>query len=375
MNPAIAKTLSLLLLIAIGLLLRKSLRKPEHHQALKILILNIALPAIIFVALMNTEMQRDLIWLPVMAIAFNFLLLLLTWFILPRVYGIPADGADMRTLLLLIPSLAPGMSCFPFLLEYVGSEVVALGSIADLGNKVYVLVFCYLLAMHWFFKFNQSRKQGNEQRLKRLVLTLVNEPVNIAIFVALLLLAIGMHFPDLPVFVASPITMLSALMTPIVLLFIGITVRFRWAQFRVIISLLFFRAGITFCISGCCLLLAPHLSYPLLVLVIVFPQSAISFWPLAHISTVSAMEKGAGHIANPTFKPQLALNMLAVSLPFSAAVALTVFSNETFFREVPNLFYVGMALVFMAVSPVLLHRLRRTKWSPKHRRGVRSVME
>ena len=375
MNPAIAKTLSLLLLIGVGLLLRKSLSKHEHHQALKILILNIALPAIIFVALMNTEMQVDLMGLPLLAIAFNFSLLLLTWLILPRIYGIPADSADMRTLLLLIPSLAPGMSCFPFLLEYVGSDVVALGSIADLGNKVYVLVFCYLLAMHWFFRLNQNRKQGNSQRLKGLLLTLAKEPVNIAIFIALLLLAIGVHFPDLPVFVANSVTMLSALMTPVILLFIGITVRFKWAQFRVIISLLFFRAGITFCLSGLCLLWVPNLSYPMAVLAIVFPQSAVSFWPLAHISTVSAMEKGAGHITNPTFKPQLALNMLAVSLPFSTAVALTVFSSEAFFMEGPNLFYVGGGLVFMAVVPVLLHRIRMTKWKSAHRGEVRSVVE
>ncbi|WP_177181149.1 AEC family transporter [Parapedobacter koreensis] len=366
MNPAIAKTISLLLLIVVGLSLRKALHKTEHHQALKILILNIALPAIIFVALMNTQMSASLIWLPLLAIVFNFALLGITWMVLPRLYGIRSDGADMRTLSLLIPSLAPGMSCFPFLLEYVGKEAVALGSIADLGNKVYVLIFCYLLAMHWYFKQATTPKVRGRQRLKALLVTLMREPVNLAIFVALLLLGVGWHFQDLPAFMGDPITMLSALMTPIILLFIGITVKFKWAQFRVIVSLLLFRAGITFLLSGLCLLWAPNLSATMAVVAIVFPQSAVSFWPLAHISTISAMEQQQGTaISSPTFNPQLALNVLALSLPFSATIVLAVFSTDGFFMKVPNLFATGGLLLAMAIVPVLLHRMRMAKWRPE----------
>ncbi len=364
MDPAIAKTLSLLLLIVVGRLLRKSLHKPDHHHTLKLLILNLALPAIIFVALMNTEIRRDLIGLPLLALGFNFALLALTRIIVPKLYGISAGSADMRTLLLLIPSLAPGMSCFPFLLEYVGTEAVALGGIADLGNKVYVLVFCYLLAMHWFFKQANRSTQPGQERLKGLLVTLVKEPVNLAIVAALLLLSFGIHFGDLPAFLSSPVTMLSTLMTPIVLLFIGITVRFKWTQFRVIISLLLFRAGISFCLSAICLMLVPDMSFPMLVLAIVFPQSAVSFWPLAHISAVSALEKGSGYVSNPTFNPQLALNVLALSLPFSAILALTVFSSDGFFKDVSNLFYSGAVLLLMAFAPVILHRMRAAKWRP-----------
>ncbi|MGK6352488.1 AEC family transporter [Parapedobacter sp. DT-150] len=366
MNAAIAKTISLLLLIAVGLLLRRVLHKAEHHQALKILILNLALPAIIFVALMNTQMNADLVWLPLLALAFNFALLGVTWVVLPSLYGIRSGGTDMRTLSLLIPSLAPGMSCFPFLLEYVGKEAVALGSIADLGNKVYVLIFCYLLAMNWYFKQAATPTVRGPQRLKALLITLVKEPVNLAIFMALLLLGFNMHFQDLPAFISDPVTMLSALMTPIILLFIGITVRFKWRQFRVIVSLLLFRAGITFLLSGLCLWWLPNLSPAMAIVAIVFPQSAVSFWPLAHISTVSAMEKQhAATLPSPTFNPQLALNVLALSLPFSATIALAVFSTDGFFMEVPNLFMVGGLLLAMAIIPVLLHRMHMAKWQPK----------
>lgn len=358
MNPAITKTLSLLLLLAVGLLLRKTLQKAEHHQALKVLILNIALPAIIFVALLNSQLTSSLIWLPVLAIGFNFLLLALMWVVMPKLYGIPADSPDTRTLALLTPSLAPGMSCFPFLLEYVGADVVALGAIADLGNKVYVLIFCYLVAMHWFFQVNNLQKQAPGQRLKALFLTLIKEPVNQAIVLALLLLGIGIHFKDLPGFLANPITMLSSLMTPIVLLFIGITVKFSWKQFRVILSVLLLRAGVTFCISGILLLLIPGMPLPFVVLAVVFPQSAVSFWPLAHISTVSALEKSVEPSSKMTFNSQLALNVLAVSLPFSAFIMLTIFSFGNFFMQSMPLIYVGLSMVVVAITPVILHRLR-----------------
>lgn len=369
MNPAIAKTLSLVALIAIGLCLRKTLRKAEHHQTLKVLILNLALPAIIFVALMNTQMRAGLIWLPVCAMVFNFAMLGVTWLALPKLYGIQSGSADMRTLALLIPSLAPGLSCFPFLLEYIGKESLALGSITDLGNKIYVLIFCYVLTMHWYFRQAQGPKVGNhrKKRLRALFATLMREPVNLAILVALILLGLGIHFQDLPTFASDPIILLSGLMTPLVLLFIGITVRFKWSQFRVIISLLFFRSGVTFLFSGLCLLAFPGLSSEMAMLAVVFPQSAVSFWPLAHISAVSVLEsrQNDGRTFMRTFNPQLALNVLALSLPFSACVSLAVFSTNRVFVQVPTLFAVGGVLLSMAIVPVVLHRIFVAKKTPK----------
>lgn len=338
-------------------MLRNVLSKPEHHQSLKVLILNLALPAIIFVALLNSSVSSELLWLPVLAILFNFIMLGITWGLMPRLYGIPRDSTTVRTLSMMIPSLAPGMSCFPFLLEYVGSDTVALGAIADLGNKIYVLIFCYLLAMQWYFKTNNLEKQPAGARIKGLLLTLVKEPVNQGIILALVLLAFGIHFQDLPAFISNPIMMLSSLMTPIVLLFIGITVRFGWQQFRVIISVLLLRAGITFCISAIFLFFFPSLSPAFAVLVVVFPQSAVSFWPLSHISIVSALEKNNGKSAK-TFSSQLALNIMAVSLPFSAFIMLSVFSAGSAVISPVPLSFIGIGMVLAAVFPVILHRLR-----------------
>lgn len=358
MNPAVAKTISLLLLLGIGLLFRGIFRKPEHHTALKILILNIALPAIIFMALMNTDMKADMLWFPLAALAFNFVLLGLVSYILPKLYSVGKMSPDSRTLALLLPSLAPGMSCFPFLLEYVGKDAVALGGLADLGNKVYVLIFCYLLAMHWFFVVQPVERRSISSRMKGLVFSMAREPVNLAMVFALLLVGVGIHFQDLPIFISDPIVMLSALMTPIVLLFIGVTVRCNWRQVRLIFGLMLFRAGVTFLISGAVIFAMPNLSPTVTILAVVFPQSAVSFWPLAHISAVSVMERDTGNSVLSTFNLQLAINVLAISLPFSVVIILTVLSLSDFFVQVTNLLTTGSVLLSLAIVPVVLYRLR-----------------
>ena len=52
--------------------------------------------------------------------------------------------------MMLLPSLAPGLSCFPFIIVYLGDEYLALAALADVGNKIFVLILLYMLAMHWY---------------------------------------------------------------------------------------------------------------------------------------------------------------------------------------------------------------------------------
>ena len=121
LDPAIQKTLSLLLLIGIGILLKSKIHSKEALGGVKMLILSIALPATIFVALLKIEVQTHLLFLPILALAFNLLMLLIAYKGL-GLLGIPKNSPTFRTWLMLLPSLAPGLSCFPFLAEYMGDE-------------------------------------------------------------------------------------------------------------------------------------------------------------------------------------------------------------------------------------------------------------
>lgn len=359
MNPAVQKTLSLLLLLGIGLLLKRKLVKVEHQQSLKIIILNIALPAVIFIALMKLHMKVDLLIIPVLILLYNGLFLLISKMVLPF-YGTGKNSAEMRTYMLLLPSLAPGLSCFPFVSEYIGEEALALGALADVGNKIAVLIFSYMLAMHWFYRLNSHVKHSGYAKLKSLLLGMLNEPINVVMVVAIMLLSFGVYFEDLPGFLQGAAKLLGDLMTPLILLFIGIAVVFKWEEFKNIGTLLLFRSGMTFVISGVFLLFIPNAGYATILLAIVFPQSSCSFWPLAHMAAVDVLTQKEGNGSSPkVFNTQLAMNVLALSLPFSTIIILSIFTSGTFFLYTPNVFFVGIVLVILSALPVTVKWLRK----------------
>src|SRR5690606_29094198 len=223
MSIALEKTLSLILLIGIGILLQQKLQSEDQKKGLKTLILTLALPAMIFVALMKIEINSDLLLLPVLALGFNLVMIFLTRISMPA-FGIPKGSPEMRTLVLLIPSLAPGLTCFPFVAEYLGDDLLAWAALADIGNKFFVLIFAYLLAMSWYYKAQQLQSRSVKDKIQELLLAMLGEPINLVMIVAIVLLGFGLNMESLPIFLSASIVMLKDMMTPLVLVFIGIAV-------------------------------------------------------------------------------------------------------------------------------------------------------
>jgi len=349
MNPALEKTISVLLLIILGFLLKYKIHSKDQIKGIKTLILSIALPATIFIALLKIEFTASLFYLPVFALLLNVLLYILIRYSLPW-FQIDPDSQRGRTLALLFPSLAPGLSCFPFIMEYGSEAALAMAALADVGNKVFVLVILYLIAMRWYFGNSPAaRPRSSKSRLKLLLLSLVKEPVNLAILLAIGLLYAGWNLESLPLFLQDPVRKMSALMTPMVLLFIGMAISIDLRQFRAIGKLLLYRSALTFLISGLFLLLFPvPLSMPLILVVVAFPQSAVSFWPFAHMSVVSESEADG---ATSTFDLKLALNFLALSLPFSTILVLCISVFPKVFLQGGNLLLIALGLFLLLLIP------------------------
>ncbi|SIS71717.1 AEC family transporter [Belliella pelovolcani] len=353
MSIALQKTLSLILLIVLGLILKRKFTNPDQNKGLKMIILDVALPAMIFVALLKIEINPDLLMLPVFALIFNVLLLVIAKYALPF-FGVEGNSSSMRTLLLLLPSLAPGLTCFPFVVEYLGEDLLALAALSDIGNKVFVLILAYLLAISWYYKHHQLKSVSSSQRVKQLLLAMVKEPINAVILTAILLLSIGINMERLPMFLSQSILMMKDMMTPLVLLFIGIAVVFKWEQMRMLAGLLLFRAGIIFLICGVFILLVP-MSTEMMLLAVVFPQSAVSFWPFAHMSAIRSMELSQAELkSNPTFNLELGINLLALSMPFSTLLILGVFSSGSYFTNPAHVFLIGGILLVGSIIPMLV---------------------
>ena len=139
MNPALQKTLAFLLLILAGYFLQRKINAKQELTGVKVLILSIILPATIFVALLKVEISSSMLLLPILALLLNGAFYLVSGQILPRL-GFARDTPGWRTMMMLVPSLAPGLSAFPFILEYLGDTTLALAALADVGNKVFVLI-------------------------------------------------------------------------------------------------------------------------------------------------------------------------------------------------------------------------------------------
>jgi hypothetical protein len=131
-----------------------------------------------------------------------------------------------------------------------------------------------------------------------------------------------------------------------------------------ITSLLTFRAGITFLLSGAFILLVPLPSEAAVLLAVVFPQSACSFWPFAHMSAVRALENTNPALEDkPTFDLELGVNVLAVSMPFSILLILGVFTSGSYFTNPYHVLILGCVLTIGAVLPRMLQWIKTSEFS------------
>lgn len=352
MSPAITKTISLLILIGLGYLFQSRIASKDQREGIKTLILSLALPATIFIALLQIDFRSGLIAIPILAIGFNIIMhLLMDLTPIDKVFRLPVN--QYRTLIMLIPSLAPGLSCLPFIMEYSGQGPLAMAALADVGNKIFVLIISYTIAMRWYFQTHRDQESAGSSKLKNLMIALINEPVNIVIVVAVIMLAFGFNYASIPAFGQLSIDRLSMMMTPLILLFIGISIKFNWSQFKTIFAFLFLRSSIAFAISGSLLVFLNVNDLATALLIVVFPQSACSFWPFSHMAAVTALERKST-LPGRTFDLEFAMNVLACSMPFSVILILTTYATGSFFGSATNVFIMAALFLGAAVTIALL---------------------
>ncbi|WP_299782205.1 permease [uncultured Formosa sp.] len=352
MTEAHVKAFSFITFILLGFLIKKKFTSKDETNGLKKIILLLALPATIFIALLQVNLNTELLILPLIALGFNGFLFLLTPLFL-NIAGI-TDTSTRNTAKLLLPSLAPGLSCFPFILEFLGPTYLGKAAMSDLGNKFFVLFILYMIAISWYYKNQTSKPEPISTKLKALGKVMLLEPVNIFILVALIFVFSGIHMSNLPLFIQDNLTRLSSIMTPLVLLFIGLAVVIKKKQIAQIFSLLMLKNGVTLLIIGSIITVAPIFASNDILLMLVFGLSACSFWPFAHISSIAAKEIDAPK-NKKTFHVDFALSILALSLPLSVLLILGILTAGTTFTKAPNILIfacviLGLGLILPAYN-------------------------
>ncbi len=354
MSDALQKAFTLLLLIVLGLVLRSKFKNKQQTDGIKEMVLSVALPSTIFIALMKVTVDSKLIIVPALTLVFNFFMYFITPLAL-SFFGVEKDSPTGRTLVMLLPSLAPGLSCFPFIAEFLGQESVAMAAMGDVGNKFFVLIFLYVVALNMFLKNAKSEEANLSTKIKSLLLNLVKEPINIIIASALILLSLGVSFKSLPAIIADMFDKTSAMMTPLVLIFIGLAVQLKQRKKRLISSLLIFRAGVTMLFSAAVISVLGINDPTMVLLAVAIPLSSASFWPFAHISAFNLREENSGlPKERRTFDAELAVLVLAFSLPFSTLLILGILSAGTFFAHLPTLIITGLIFIGIGIIPNLI---------------------
>ena len=361
MDVGIQKTIVFLFFIFIGFLLKVKFKSKEEITGIKKVILNLALPATIFIALLGINVELHLLILPLLALGLNLLLFFAMPLILPLM-GIGKGTSEYRTAKLLVPSLAPGLSPFPFILEFLGDEYLAKAAMSDLGNKVFVLFFLYLVAMNWHYSLQSNEKRNGGAKLKPLIKAMVSEPVNVFIGAALVFLAFGVSMNSLPFFLSETLEKLSLIMTPLVLLFIGLAVKIKRKQFFQIFSLLCTRAGLVLLISGIFVTIAGIEARNEILLTMAFGLSACSFWPYAHIAAVDSMEMDKKS-KKKTFSSDFGVAILALSFPLSTILILATLNSGSFFVNPFNIFMMAIVLLAVGFGIPLISGVSKKKWS------------
>ena len=361
MDVGIQKTIVFLFFIFIGVLLKVKFKSKEEITGIKKVILNLALPATIFIALLGVKVELHLLILPLLALGLNLLLFFAMPFILPLM-GIGKGTSEYRTAKLLVPSLAPGLSSFPFILEFLGEKYLAKAAMSDLGNKVFVLFFLYLVAMNWHYSLQSNEKRNGGTKLKPLIKAMVSEPVNVFIGAALVLLGFGLSMDSLPFFMSETLEKLSLIMTPLVLLFIGLAVKIKRKQFFQIFSLLCTRAGLVLLISGIFVTVTGIEARNEILLTVAFGLSACSFWPYAHIAAVDSMEMDKKS-KKKTFSSDFGVAILALSFPLSTILILATLNSGSFFVNPFNIFMMAVVLLTVGFAIPLISGVSKKKWS------------
>ena len=131
-------------LIFLGIFLNYCFKNNYLKKSFKFYILNIALPVTIFISVVSIKIQHKYFFYPLIFLLFNFLVLTISN-ILFRILNV--EDLKKRTLILLLPSFAPGLSCFTLINEFLGYDSLAKASLIDFGNKIFVLIILFFIAM------------------------------------------------------------------------------------------------------------------------------------------------------------------------------------------------------------------------------------
>tara|TARA_B100001057_G_scaffold146134_1_gene146106 strand:+ start:1401 stop:2543 length:1143 start_codon:yes stop_codon:yes gene_type:complete len=352
------------LLIILGISLKNKFGDKPEKLGIKKFILNISLPATILISFISFKIELDFLYLPLAGIALNLFIFLLSPSIL-KITKINKLSRKGKTLTMLLSSFAPGISCFPIIEEFLGSEYLVRASLIDFGNKLFVLVFLLILSYRLHYLTQGIKYKKNNILPKNIIKSIFTEPINLVLIFSTIILSLGFTIDEIPKIFVDLLNRMKDTLTPLVLIFIGLSIIFSKEALKDIIPVLFIRAGVCLFFTICAVntfgLNGDHTIFYLAL-----SLSSVSFWPFAHMTLINEVEKKA-KIKNRTFDLGYGLNFLAYSLPFSTILILLLVSQKSTVLDLSFILFLSIIMILIGFVIVLINS--RIEFFKKPRSG------
>lgn len=207
----ISKVLPIILLIVLGNLLKKiEFFKQNTIDDLKKFIVNISLPALLFIAFTGTKFESKYLLICV-AVFFTCIFMLFSGIFLKKLFK-----SDNRYFPAVFASFETGMIGYSIFVTVFGSENTYKLAVIDLGN----IIFIFLILVSYLQKLN-----GKSATIQQLLMSFFKSPVILAVLLGSLLSSTGAievvkNFPISNSFL-DMIKLLSNLTVPVICMVIG----------------------------------------------------------------------------------------------------------------------------------------------------------
>ncbi len=243
MNPIVIDSLPLISLVVIGFGLKKiGLINRNDGPHLSAFILNITLPAVIFLSVSQADVDPvKLVILAMCSFTISLILRLLSGRI-TQWLKIPASIAGV----IILSSMAMniGNFLFPITQTIYGSEGVSRLAAFDIGNSLMASGYGYYLAT----RFGSNTPKGFKNSLRKVA----SLPILWAVIGGLFINLLGW---SLPVFVVKILTPVSAANSALAMITLGVFVEFVFPKWKLMVLTVFLRMGIGFLLGQVIVLL------------------------------------------------------------------------------------------------------------------------
>jgi len=265
-----------IVLFMIGLWLKNQFKEELSFKSIKIIMMQVFLPAVIFYLILTNKegISENGLWMIIVAtLALNFITFGFAKFILPKL--LPRLGKKIiNTNAVMLSAYAPCITVVPIAAAISTNVNATYAALFDIGDKffIFVILFAYISVQV------QENSGGFAQNASRFLKKIILQPINLALILSLVLSSQNIVFEDLPAVVQQVIIDIKTPLLILIPIFIAGVVSFKNIS-QTLLSVLMYKYGFGFVVSAIFLLLFPGvITAGLGLLVVVAPLASSSMW-------------------------------------------------------------------------------------------------